>query len=94
MSKWIVGMLAVALVGSSFMVPAVQAAEEKKKPDPEEVFKKRDKNSDGFLSWEEFKGKVEGEKEAAAKKQFEGKDANKDMKLSLEEFKAKVKKAK
>ena len=94
MSKWTVAMLAVALVGSSFTVQGTMGAEEKKKPEPEEVFKKRDKNSDGFLTWEEFKGKVEGEKEAAAKKQFEAKDADKDMKLSLEEFKAKVKKAK
>lgn len=94
MSKWVVAVLGVALVGSSVSIQGAVGAEEKKKPEPEEVFKRRDKNSDGFLTWEEFKGKVEGEKEAAAKKQFEAKDANKDMKLSLEEFKAKVKKTK
>lgn len=91
MTKWLVALMACVAVG--LVVPA-QAADEKPKPEPEEVFKKRDKDSDGFVTWDEFKGKLEGEKLEAAKKQFEGKDANKDMKLSLEEFKAKVKKAK
>ena len=91
MSKWFVATLAVALMGSSVAVSGLKGAEEKKKPEPEEQFKKRDKDADGFLTWDEFKGKLEGEKLDAAKKQFEAKDANKDMKLSLEEFKAKVK---
>jgi len=91
MTKWLVALMAFALVGAN---GAVQGAEEKKKPEPEEVFKRRDKDSDGFLTWDEFKGKLDGEKQETAKKQFEAKDSNKDMKLSLEEFKAKVKKEK
>lgn len=93
MTKWSVALFACIAIG--FVVPA-QAAEEKPKPKPtpEEMFKRRDKNSDGFLSWDEFKGKLEGDKLAAAEKQFKAKDTNSDMKLSLEEFKAKVKKAK
>lgn len=72
-----------------FGVGAV-SAEEKKKPDPEMAFKKMDKNSDGFLSLEEFLGKraEDPEKKAKAEKQFAAKDKDKDMKLSLEEFKA------
>ncbi len=91
MSKWLVALMALTLVGAN---GTVRGAEEKKKPEPEEVFKKRDKDGDGFLTFDEFKGKLDGEKLEAAKKQFEAKDSNKDMKLSLDEFKAKVKKEK
>jgi Ca2+-binding EF-hand superfamily protein len=64
------------------------AADEKPKPDPEMMFKKLDKNSDGKLSLEEFKGKREGDKAAAAEKAFKAKDKDNDGSLSLEEFKA------
>lgn len=93
MTKWLVAVVACVSLSSVAPVPA-QGADEKPKATPEEMFKRRDKDSDGFLSWEEFKGKLEGDKLAAADKQFKAKDTNSDMKLSLEEFKAKVKKAK
>ena len=67
------------------------SAEEKKKPDPAEVFKKKDADSNGTLSYEEFAGKKTAEdpaKTEKAKKAFAFKDKDKDMKLTLEEFKA------
>ena len=65
------------------------SAGDKPKATPEENFKKKDKNSDGFLSLEEFIGKMEGEKKTKGETKFGKKDSNKDSKLSLEEFSAK-----
>jgi Ca2+-binding EF-hand superfamily protein len=91
MTKWTVALLMTVFVGA--WTP-VQGAEEKTKPEPEEVFKKKDKDSNGVLSEDEFVGKAKDDKLEAAKKQFAAKDADKDGKLTLEEFKAKVKKEK
>lgn len=66
-----------------------ESAGDKPKATPEENFKRKDKNSDGFLSLGEFIGKMEGEKKAKAETNFGKKDTNKDSKLSLEEFTAK-----
>ncbi len=62
-------------------------AADKPKRDPEAIFKKLDKNSDGKVSKEEFSAVV---KDAAkADKAFAKKDKNGDGFLTLEEFKAK-----
>lgn len=59
-------------------------AKEKPKHTPEEVFKKKDTNNDGFLSKEEF---TKGAKDAAkSEAMFTKKDKNADGKLSCEEF--------
>lgn len=88
------GLTALSLFAGMFALPA-SAADEKPKPNPEEQFKKMDKNGDEKLSWEEFKGKQKDEEKLAAReKQFKAKDKNKDMFLSLEEFKAPAKKKK
>lgn len=63
-------------------------AEDKPKPSPEERFKKLDKDSDGSLTLEEFKGKAEGEKATKAEDRFKKLDKDSDGKLTLEEFKA------
>ena len=69
---------------------AEEKKDEKKKAEPAEVFKKKDKNSDGSLTFEEFAGKnaSDPEKSEKAKKAFAAKDKDNDMKLSLDEFKA------
>jgi len=66
--------------------------DEKKKPDPEAVFKKRDADNDGSLTPEEFrKAGMPAEK---AEEIFKKKDKDGDGKLSLDEFKATGKKHK
>lgn len=77
--------LTLAVLLAFTLAPFAIGADEKPTPDPAEVFKKLDKNSDGKLSLEEFKGKRE---EEAAKKAFDRIDKNKDGSISLEEFKA------
>jgi len=62
-------------------------AADKPKADPEAVFKKMDKNSDGKLSKEEFSAKAKDAEKAG--KVFAKKDKNGDGFLSLEEFKGK-----
>lgn len=58
----------------------------KKKPDREKIFKKKDADSDGFLTKDEFtKGAKDAEKAAKA---FKNKDKDKDGKVSLAEFTA------
>ena len=87
-SFWHVLVLACVVASTSFVV----AEEKPKKPvDFEKVFKRLDKDSDGKLTFEEFKGKRDEEK---AKKAFARLDKNKDESLSLEEFKTRGKKKK
>jgi hypothetical protein len=57
----------------------------KPKPSPQERFKKLDKNGDGFLSIDEFRGKKTAEEAAEA---FKKMDTDGDGKISLEEFSA------
>lgn len=83
-------LFALAVI-AAFCTPAFA---QDKKPNPEEAFKKMDKNGDSKVSLEEFKGKREGDKAAAAEKQFKAKDKDSDGFLTLEEFKAPAKKAK
>lgn len=67
-------------------------AQEKKKPDLDAQFKRLDKNGDGKLSLEEFKGNRTGEKAEKAETQFKRMDKNNDGFLTLEEFKNRGKK--
>lgn len=85
--------LTVAALVLGVAAPAF-AADEKKKPDPAEAFKKMDKDGDGSLTEAELIGKKTGEMADKAKALFAKKDKDKDGKLSLEEFKAGGKKAK
>lgn len=84
--------MAALLVGLT--VAPTFAADKKDKPTPEEAFKKMDKNADGKVSLEEFKGKRDGDKAAAAEKRFKMLDKDSDGSLTLDEFKAAAKKAK
>jgi len=97
MTKWLCGLLAVALVGGITLAPvaAKPKKEDGKKPDLKEVFKKKDKDGDDKLSEEEFVGKRKDEEaKAKAKKQFARKDKDGDGFLTLEEFTAPPKKKK
>jgi Ca2+-binding EF-hand superfamily protein len=76
------------------MVGMARAADEKpkKQADPEAAFKKLDKNADGKVCLDEFKGKKKDEALANAEKVFKAKDKDADGFLTLEEFKAPIKK--
>ena len=92
MKKLVLSLCAATFVAAlSFSAMAEEKKPPKgdaKKPDPEMVFKRMDKNTDGKVSLEEFTGKREGDKAEQAKKQFARLDKNSDGSLSLEEFKA------
>jgi hypothetical protein len=90
--KIITTLFALAL-GATFTFAAEEGAKkpegDKPKMNPEEVFKKKDANSDNKLSKEEFLGKQKDpEKVAKAEKAFTAKDKDKDGSLSKEEFTA------
>ena len=72
--------------------PAAPAAPEKapakEKASPEATFKKKDKNSDSFLSLEEFVGKAVDAAKTKAEEAFKKKDKDSDSKLTLAEFSA------
>ena len=74
--------LALALPLQAGKKPA--GGKDRPKPSAAQVFKKKDKDSDGFLSKEEFNAKTK--KAAKVKKAFDNKDKNSDGKLSKAEF--------
>ena len=78
-------------VACCLAVPAVAADGDKKAPNPEKVFQKRDANGDGSLSLEEFKAGMPEKALTRADARFKKLDANGDGKLSLDEFKAGMK---
>ena len=81
---------ALALCGTLALnaADAKKPAGDKPKPNPDDLFKKLDKNGDGKLSKEEFLGKREGEAKTKGEAAFAAKDKDKDGNLSLDEFKA------
>ena len=85
--KAIITLFAVLSIASiSFGADAAKKAE-KKPVDMEAQFKKKDANSDGKVSKEEF---LKGAKDAAkSETQFTAKDKDKDGNLTKEEFTAK-----
>lgn len=69
------------------MTPAL-AAGEKKAPNPERMFARRDANRDGSLTLSEFKTGMKDKALERADRRFQKLDANGDGKVTLEEFKA------
>ena len=66
----------------------------KPKGDPEQTFKRRDADGDGFLTEAEFVAAAKDEdQKSKMRKRFAKIDVNGDGKLSLDEFKAGVKPA-
>lgn len=88
--KTLTSILSALALGTAFATAADEAAKpEKKKADPEAMFKKLDADSNGAVSLEEFKAGPMGKKDPAkAEETFKKKDANNDGALSLDELKA------
>ncbi len=78
----------VALLLAALLVPSVAAAAPGKTVDPEKIFSRKDANSDGFLSVDEYKKGMKEEQLEKADRRFKKIDTNSDGKLSLDEFKA------
>lgn len=56
--------------------------------DPQKIFAKKDANSDGSLTLEEYKTGMKDKQLENADKRFKKSDSNGDGKLSFDEFKA------
>jgi len=84
----VVRIIAVFAVAFGCLAPALSADGGKKAPNPEKVFAKKDANSDGSLTLDEFKTGLKDKALDNADKRFKKIDANGDSKLSLDEFKA------
>ncbi|NCY01447.1 MAG: EF-hand domain-containing protein [Planctomycetia bacterium] len=65
-----------------------------KQPDPQKIFAKKDANSDGSLTLEEFKAGMKDKQLEHADRRFKKSDTNGDGKLSFDEFKAALPKPK
>ena len=86
------GLVALGLCAFTFTA----SAQEKKKPNPEQMFKRSDLDKDGSITLEEFKD-TKRKKEVAEdvlEKRFNRMDADEDGAVTLEEFKAHLEKAK
>ena len=78
---------ALAIVAACLGLAAPAAAADKV-PDPEKIFSRKDADSDGFLSLEEYKTGLKDKALENADRRFKKIDTNSDGKLSKDEFKA------
>lgn len=88
--KTLTCILTVLALGAALATAAEKPAKrERKKGDPEAMFKKLDADSNGAVSLEEFKGSPRAKKDPAkADEAFKKRDTNNDGSLSLDELKA------
>jgi Ca2+-binding EF-hand superfamily protein len=88
--KTLTSILSALALTTAFATAADEPAKgEKKKADPEAMFKKLDADSNGSVSLQEFKDSPRGKKDPAkAEETFKKKDTNNDGSLSLDELKA------
>lgn len=84
----VVCVVAVFAAALGCIAPALSAEGEKKAPNPEKVFAKKDANGDGSLTLDEFKTGLKDKALESADRRFKKMDGDGDGKLSLEEFKA------
>lgn len=82
LSTLVLTLLALAVTES------VALAAPGKAVDPQKIFTKKDANSDGSLTLEEFKTGMKDKQLENADKRFKKSDSNGDGKLSFDEFKA------
>ena len=89
------GFALVAAAAIACITPDLAFAQDRKpKGDPEQTFKRRDADGDGFLTEAEFVAAAKDEdQKSKMRKRFAKIDFNGDGKLSLDEFKAGVKPA-
>ena len=89
------GFALVAAAAIACITPDLAFAQGRKpKGDPEQTFKRRDADGDGFLTEAEFVAAAKDEdQKSKMRKRFAKIDVNGDGKLSLDEFKAGVKPA-
>ena len=89
------GFALVAAAAIACITPDLAFAQDRKpKGDPEQTFKRRDADGDGFLTEAEFAAAAKDEdQKSKMRKRFAKIDVNGDGKLSLDEFKAGVKPA-
>jgi Ca2+-binding EF-hand superfamily protein len=83
--------LVSAVVVCCCVSAALAADGERKRPDPEQIFKKKDANGDGALSLEEYKAGMPEKALTRADGRFKKLDSSGDGKLSLDELKAGMK---
>lgn len=89
-SAFLMVCLVAGLLGS-LLVPGAALAREKKAPDPEKIFAKKDANGDGSLTLDEFKTGLKDKALETADKRFKRLDSDGDGKVTLDEFKAGMK---
>jgi len=77
----IMSLVCAAAASTSVAAPATA-------PDPQKIFSRKDANSDGFLTLDEFKTGLKDKPLETAEKRFKKSDTDGDGKLSFEEFKA------
>ena len=89
------GFALVTAAAIACITPDLAFAQDRKpKGDPEQTFKRRDADGDGFLTEAEFVAAAKDEdQKSKMRKRFAKIDVNGDGKLSLDEFKAGVKPA-
>ena len=83
--------LALALAFALLAVPGIDVvahAAPGKAPDPQKVFSRKDANSDGSLTLDEYKTGMKDKQLEKADKRFKKIDTNGDGKVSFDEFKA------
>jgi hypothetical protein len=78
----------VAFLLAVTLLPSLAVAAPGKAVDPEKVFARKDANSDGFLTVDEYKKGMKEEQLEKADRRFKKIDTSGDGKLSLDEFKA------
>ena len=80
--------LSIALCAAFALAPVFTATAADRPIDPEKIFKRKDANSDGSLSLDEYKAGMKDKQLENADKRFKKIDTNGDSKLSFDEFKA------
>lgn len=83
------GILALAITFTHGQDAPAGGGQEKKRPDPEKIFKKLDSDGNGSVSLEELKASHKGQKDPAkAEEVFKKIDADSNGSISEQEFKA------